>query len=202
LDLSQQEIDKKYRALLFYKSQTQSSGFYLFSFIRKNELFSDYPPLELKPQSASEARDLFYFDATQALKEEYSLDEKQADVPEDKGFVSYAIEDGYLLVHLGEPQKFSRGFGVMLYIFGYSQKTPFAQMPKMRIITAGESCKVFNLKNRLIDSGVSVDLDKNSLVIRVPLKLLGQPDYVLTALKAYHGNLPADVGVFRKVQIK
>lgn len=203
LDLSAAELDKKYRAILFYKSQTQSSAFYLFSFARKNELFSDYPALELKPQAVSAGKDLFYSDTSEMFKEkEYPLDLKQIDALEVKGGVSYAVEDGYFVVRLDKPKKLSSRFGVMLYIFGYSQSIPFAQMPKIRIITKGKKCKVFSSKNRIKDPGVKIDFGRNSLIIKIPLKLLGQPDYMLTALKAYHGNLPIDVVVFRKVKIK
>lgn len=46
-NLSFDELDKKYQAALFCKSQTRSSGFYLFSFIRENELFGAYADSEL-----------------------------------------------------------------------------------------------------------------------------------------------------------
>lgn len=49
-DLSFEELDKKYNSILFYKSQTQSAAFYLLSFARENELFGDYPVLELEPR--------------------------------------------------------------------------------------------------------------------------------------------------------
>jgi LmbE family N-acetylglucosaminyl deacetylase len=202
-DLSPGELDKKYRSILFYKSQTQSSAFYLFSFARKNELFSDYPTLELKSQGASEGRDLFYSDGSEMFKEaEYPVDPKLVEPLEDKGSVSYAVKDGYFIVRLDKPKKLSSRFGVILYVFGYRQNTPFAGMPKIRIITMGKSCKVFSAKNRISDPGVLVDFGRNSLIIKIPLKLLGQPDYTLTALKAYHGTLPVDVVVFRKVRIK
>ncbi len=202
-NLSSEELDKKYRSILFYKSQTQFSAFYLFSFARKNELFSDYPVLELVPQSTSEGKDIIYSDASELFREaEYPLDLKQAETIEDKGSVSYALADNYFVVRLDKPKKLSSRFGVLLYIFGYSQSTPFAQMPKMRIITRGRSCKVFSSKNRVINPGVGIDFGRNSLIIKIPLKLLGQPDYVLAALKAYHGNLPIDAVVFRKVKIK
>ncbi|MCX5668737.1 MAG: PIG-L family deacetylase [Candidatus Omnitrophica bacterium] len=182
-DLSPEELDRKYRSILFYKSQTMTSAFYLFSFARKNELFSDCPELELRPQSTLEGKD------------------KQAVVIQDQGAVNYALEDNYFIVRLDKFKKLSSRFGVMLYIFGYSQGTPFAQMPKIRIITQGDKCKVFNSENRVINSGVLLDFEKNSLILKIPLKFLGQPDYVLTALKAYHGNLPIDAAVFRKVKI-
>jgi LmbE family N-acetylglucosaminyl deacetylase len=202
-DLSPGELDKKYRSILFYKSQTRSSAFYLFSFARKNELFSDYPALELKPQPLSQGRDIFYSDASEMFEEkEYPADFDQIDVFENKGSVSYAIENGDFIVRVDKPKKLSSRFGVMLYIFGYNQSVLFAKMPKIRIITMGKSCKVFSAKNRIIDPGVRVDFGRNALVIKIPLKLLGQPDYILTALKAYHGNLPIDVVVFRKVKVK
>ena len=177
-DLSQEELDKKYRAILFYKSQTQSSAFYLYSFARKNELFSDYLTLEVKPQSAV------------------------GEPPGDKGSVSYAVEDGYFDVRLDKPKKPSSQFEVMLYIFGYRQDTAFAQMPKIRILTEGKNCKVFSLKEKIIKTGVLLDSQKNFLILKIPLKLLGQPDYVLTALKPYHGDLPVDAVAFRKIKLK
>jgi len=47
-----------------------------------------------------------------------------------------------------------------------------------------------------------LDFGKNYLILRIPLKLLGGPDYVLTALKAFHGNLPIDAVGFRKIKFK
>ncbi|MCX5693803.1 MAG: PIG-L family deacetylase [Candidatus Omnitrophica bacterium] len=204
LDLSLDELDKKYRSILFYKSQTESSAFYLFAFARKNELFSDYPELELKPQAASEDKDIVYSDVSEMFEEtEHPADFKQPDETiENKGSVSYAAAGEYFIVRLDKPKKLSSRFGIMLYIFGYNRNTPFALMPKIRIVTMGRSCKVFSAKKRIVKPGVILDFKKNYLIIKIPLNLLGQPDYTLTALKAYHGNLPIDAVVFRKVKIK
>jgi LmbE family N-acetylglucosaminyl deacetylase len=202
-DLSPEELVKKYRSIFFYKSQTNSSAFYLLAFARKNELFSDYPELKLEPQLPASGKGLFYSDASKMFKElEYPADIKQVEEIEEEGSVSYAEEDGYFVVRLDKPKKLSGRFGVMLYIFGYSRSVPFPQMPKIRVITMGNSFTVFSSKNRVMDSGVKVDFGKHSLIIRIPLKLLGQPDYLLTSSKAYHGNLPIDVTVFRKIKIK
>jgi hypothetical protein len=150
-----------------------------------------------------EGKDIIYSDASEMFKEaEYPIDLHHSEIIEDKGSVSYAVEDGYFDVRLDKPKKLSGRFGVMLYIFGYSRSIPFAQMPKIRIITMGKICKVFSSKNRVIDSGVLVNFGRNSLIIKIPLKLLGHPDYTLTALKAYHGTLPIDVAVFRKIKIR
>lgn len=202
-DLSFNELDKKYQAILFYKSQTQSSAFYLFAFARENELFGDYPVLQLKPQLTWRDKIISYFGASEMFREpqgpEASVGE---DTIEDKAQVSFAQADDYFIVRVDEPKKLSSRFGALLYIFGYSKATAFAEMPKIRIITAGGSCKVFNAKKMVIDHGVLIELNRNYLVLKIPLKFLGDPDYVLTSLKAYHGNMPVEATGFRKIKIK
>ena len=203
LDLSLEELDNKYQAILFYKSQTQSSAFYLFSFARENELFGDYPVLKLKPQLASPNKTTSYFGASEMFKDSETLtDLNQADTVENQGQVSYAEEDNYFIVRVDKPEKLSSRFGVMLYIFGYNKNTPFAQMPKIHIITTGNKYKVFSAKNRVINHGVLLEFSQNSLILKIPLKFLGSPDYLLTSLKAYHGNLSIDAVGFRKVQLE
>ena len=202
-NLSFEELDKKYQAILFYKSQTQSAAFYLLAFARENELFGDYPVLELAPQPTLKAKVISYFGASGMFRENrYMQPLKEAGEIEEQGSVSYALQDDYFIVRVDKPKKLSFGFGVKLYIFGYSKNTAFAQMPKICIITAADRCKVFNAKDRIIDHGVLLDFGKNSLILKIPLKLLGEPDYLLTSLKAYHGNLPIDAVGFRKIKIK
>lgn len=202
-DLGFGELVKKYQSILFYQSQTQSSGFYLFSFARKNELFGDYPVLELVPQLTLKDRVISYFGAARMFKDapdaEFSSPEETI---EGDGQVSYAEENGYFVVRVDKSEKISSRFGVLLYVFGYSKNTAFAAMPKIRIITAANKSWVFNAQKRVIDSGVLLEFGKNSLILKLPLKLLGEPNYVLTALKAFHGNLPVDAIGFRKVKVK
>ncbi len=202
LDLNPAQVDKKYRTILFYKSQTASHAFYLLSFARKSELFSDYPELELKPQTAVPGRELVYSDASDLAREETFPSGLKKETAPEKESVSYAVEGGNLIVRLDKPKRSGIRFGVILYIFGYRQGTPFAQMPKVRIINIGKSCKIFDGKARLKDPLVRAVISGDSLTIKIPLKLLGDPDHALTALKAYHGSLPVDLVVFRKIKLK
>lgn len=202
-DLSFNELDKKYQAILFYKSQTQSSAFYLFAFARENELFGDYPVLQLKPQLTWKDKIISYFGASEMFTElqdpEVSVGENTV---EDKGEVSFAEADDYFIVRVDKPKKLSSRFGTLLYIFGYNKNTSFAEMPKIRVITVGNKCKVFNAKKRIISHGVKIERGRDSFILKIPLELLGDPDYVLTSLKAYHGNVPVEATGFRKVIIK
>ena len=204
LDLGFEELDKKYRATLFYKSQTESSAFYLSAFSRENELFGDYPVVELFPQESAEGRPVSFFGASRMFEEEVSPE--QGDSRDDRGKtygkVSYAEEDGYFVVKIDKPRKTGRRFGVLLYIFGYSRDTVFSAMPKIRIITAANKCRVFDAQKRVVNSGVILESAKGHLSLKIPLSLLGDPDYVLTSLRAFHGTLPVDAVGFRKVKIR
>ena len=202
-NLSFGELDKKYQAILFYKSQTQSSAFYLFSFARENELFGDYPVLELVSHSTLKDKVISYFGASKMFKDSPGLGLlSQEEANEGNGQVSYAEEDSYFIVRVDKSKKLSSRFGVLLYVFGYSKGTAFAEMPKIRIITTANECRVFNAKKRVINSGVLLEFGRSFLILKIPLKFLGDPDYVLTALKAYHGNLPIDAVGFRKIKLK
>lgn len=201
--LSFAQLDKKYQSILFYKSQTQSAAFYLLAFARENELFGDYPVLELAPQVTLKDKVISYFGATKMFKENKPLEPLEiTEGLEEDGFVSYARQDDYFIVRVDKPKKLSSRFRVLLHIFGYSKNMAFAKMPKIRIIASAGVCRVFNAKNRVKDHGVLLDFSKNSLILKIPLKLLQNPDYLLTAVKAYHGNLPIDVVGFRKIKIK
>ena len=203
LNLSFDELDKKYRSILFYKSQTQSSAFYLFSFARENELFGDYPILELTPQPTLKDKVISYFGAQKMFKEtENSLGTNGIGSSDGKGSVSFAEQDSCFIVRVDKPKRLNNRFGVLLYIFGYKKQAAFAQMPKIRIITSANKCKVFNGKDKVVSHGVILDLGKNYLILKIPLELLGRPEYILTSLKAYNGYLPVDVVGFRKIRFK
>ena len=203
LNLSFEELEKKYHSIFSYKSQTASSAFYLLAFARENELFGDYPALELNPQTTLKDKVISYFGFSKMSKKSEDLESfKQDDLVEDKAQVSYAQTDDYFIIRVDKTKKLSRGFGVMLYIFGYSKDTSFAEMPKIQIITKGNKFKVLNAKKRITNSKVALDFSSNSLILKIPLEFLNDPDYVLVSLKAYHENLSVDAIGFRKVKIK
>jgi LmbE family N-acetylglucosaminyl deacetylase len=202
-DLSSEQLQNKYRATLAYKSQTQVSAFYLLAFARKNELFGDYPDIILKPQSSGQKILPVFLDSSDTIKDPSETD---ADIKEpataDIGQVSYAVVDNDLLVRVVKAKKFSRSFGMHLYLFGYSKRTTFALMPKISVVTSGRNYRVFSSGQRVYAPGVSLDFSKNTFILRLPLKLLGDPDYILTALRSYKGRLPVDATGFRKVWVK
>jgi LmbE family N-acetylglucosaminyl deacetylase len=203
LELSSKEVDKKYHALLCHKSETESSDFYLSAFVRKNELFSDYPEIELERQISDKERGVSFFGSSKMFESSENEElENLNTYTENHGEVSYAVADNVLFIRIQKPKKLSSMFGVQIYLFGYSRITPFAQMPKIRIITTHKEIKVFDKRTKINPSGVSLDFGSNVWILRIPLQVLGNPQFILTSMKAHGGELPEESIGFRKIIIK
>lgn len=203
LDLTTQQLINKYQSILCSKSQTQSSAFYLLAFARKNELFGDYPNIELTRQTSTKEQGVSFFGFSDMFTDaDVGVLGGLENLEEGKGKVSYAVVDNAILIRIEKPDELTRAFSLQLYLFGYSDKTPFAFMPKIRIITKNTKTRVFDGKKMIKAEGVSVDLKSNVLILKVPLEMLGEPDFILTSIKTYAGVLPFDATAFRKIYIK
>jgi len=201
--LSKQQLDTKYKAVLCYKSQTESSAFYLLSFVRENELFSDYPRVELEKQASLKEKAVSFFGFSSMYPDlDIGALQEIENLIEDKGKVSYAVVDNSLLVRIEKGKRFGRKMNFLLYLFGYSPKTPFAKMPKIRIITAQDKIKVFDAKKMITPQGLALQSSPGVLILKVPLEVLGEPDFILSSIKASRGILPVDATGFRKIYIK
>ncbi|MDI6758957.1 MAG: PIG-L family deacetylase [Candidatus Omnitrophota bacterium] len=182
-ELTPEQIEKKHQAVLCYKSQTASSAFYLLAFCRKDELFSDFAPIELSRHPAPESPEALISD--------------------------YVVTDDSFLIRIKKPKKLKERFITQTYVFGYSYKKPFAQMPKIRIITKYDKFKIFDKKTLMKPegNGVSLEFSPDALVLKLPLKILGEPDFILFSLKPYLGKaeqefLPSEALGFRKIDLK
>jgi len=203
LYLTPEQIDKKYQAILCYKSQTESSAFYLLAFARKNELFGDYPDINLSKQASVKEQGVSFFGFSDMFTDsDVGVLGGLENIVGGKGEVSYAVVDNSILIRIEKPKEFTRTFNLQLYLFGYNYKTPFALMPKIRIVTRNNKFRVFDGRKMIKTKGVSVDLKSNILILKVPLDVLANPDFILTSIKTYGGVLPFDVTSFRKIYIK
>lgn len=200
-ELTPEQLKKKHETILKYKSQTESSAFYLLAFARKNELFGDYPAVELEKSPSAEEKTVAFFGLS-GMFEESEAESAQADHAYGKGQVSYALKAGYLLIRIEKPEELNSRYGVLAYIFGHSSQTPFEQMPKIRIITRHKKFRVFDKRTMIGTAGVLLELEPKALLLKVPLSTLGNPEFILTSMKAYGGKLPVDATGFRKIEVK
>ena len=203
LDLTPEQIGKKYQAILCYKSQTESSAFYLLAFARKNELFGDYPDIDLSKQVSVREQGVSFFGFSDMFTDpDAGVLGGLENLVGGKGEVSYAVVDNSILIRIEKPKKLTRAFSLQLYLFGYNYKTSFALMPKIRIVTRNNKFRVFDGRKMIKTKGVSVDFNSNILILKVPLGVLGDPDFILTSIKTYGEILPFDTTAFRKIYIK
>jgi len=202
LSLSPEELEKKHQAILCHKSQTNSSAFYLLSFARKEELFGDYPQVELSGQASLPDKPVSFFGLSRLLPVSRETAQGEDDLTQEQGQIGYAVTDNLLLVRLEKPENLNRRLIFMLYLFGYNHKVPFGEMPKIRIVAKGTNLKVFDKKRLIQDKDISITMSPNLMVLRVPLRLLGEPDFVLSSLKVFGKALGAGESGFRYIEIK
>jgi len=203
LQLTPDQINKKHQALLCYKSQTSSSAFYLLSFVRKNELFGDYPDIELDRMNELKekvATSLGFSNMFTDSNPETATEDLET-LTKTKGQVSYSLKENNLLIHIDKAKELSTRFSIQLYLFGYSNKTPFALMPKIRVITKHKKIKVFDGRRMIDPEGIDLELGPLEATLKVPLKILGEPDFILASVRAYTGALPIYASGFRRINI-
>ena len=173
-DLTAEELENKHQAILAYRSQTESSAFYLLAFARKNELFGNYSDVDLSVKVPESAQDK----------------------------ISYTLDNNSLLIHINKPKKAANHLSTLSYLFGYSYKKPFAQMPKILIAARFNKVKLFDGPRKVNPEGVKLDSFAQDLVLTVPLKILGDPDFLLASVKADAGPSSVYFSGFRKIIIR
>jgi len=204
LRLTAEQIQKKYQSVLAYRTQTASSAFYLLSFVRSNELFGNYDDVDIIRESPSR-KDVAYFAISRFFREERDNDlylPEGEGVQEKCGQVSFALVDKTFFIYLQNSREVRRYFDFQIYLFGYSSKVPFAMMPKIRILIKHDKFKGFSGRLPIDLQGASLARGAEGLVLKLPLGLLGDPDFILTSIKAYGSTFAFDTTGFRKLNIE
>lgn len=199
-ELTPQELEIKHKAILCYKSQTESSAFYLLSFARKNELLADFPEIYL--DSPTQEKQI-------SLKGQilpfFALSKKTSDsdaLLKGGGCASYTLGDNSLLIHINKEKDSRRIFKTVIYLFGYNHKTPFAQMPKILIITRYNKFKVRDGKKVINPQGTVIELEPEELILKIPLSVLGNPDFILASVRTNMSSFCVDSRGFRKINLR
>ncbi len=198
--LTPQEFELKKAALQAHKSQYFAASKSLLSFIRPNELFGDFPMVRLHPNESPEAFSLKrHFILTAELPEEYNAREKRAFVGVEWKSLRWEGKDLVISIELSKP--LAKDVEAFIYIFGYNANVPFKNMPKIRVRLGVLSYTVYDQAKRLEQKTVKVSRTSNEVQIRVPLKVLGNPDRILTSARTYLGNVPLDSASWMRVEL-
>lgn len=187
--LRRHDLEKKYKAILCFRSQTQSSAFYLLSFARKNELFGFFPEITLGVGDSER------FLGLNAVSEPEDAEHEACNV-------SYSLTEGDLVIRIHNEKKIGRLFSIMVYLFGYNYNTTFAKMPKISIITRYNKYKVFDGRKKITPIGIDLGLADKEFTLKIPLSVLGDPDFLLASVKVGVKNVCVNSRCFRKINIK
>ena len=164
--MTDKQLEMKRQAILSYRSQTESSAFYLLSFTRKNELFGDY-----------------------------SNDK-------NTGQIQYSVDNGYFIIRINKPREAVKYISTLTYLFGYSYKKPFAAMPKIFMISNHNEVKLFDGSKKVRAEEAKVNLSGETLTLSVPLKVLGEPDFLFVSVKVSEVSSPIYFSGFRKITVR
>jgi len=191
LALTDKEVWNKREVISCYRSQLAYAPSYLYTFARKNELFDDLPDIRVSCVDASSLQ-------WQDVRIYPEMDEAVEEEREISG-LSYGVKGRDLMVRLTLRHRFNKNRGIFLYLFGYRKDEDFAEMPKIRISVGMRGVQVWDKLRRLRTKDVTLAYEGKSLIVKIPLALLGGPDRILACAKTSSKDLPLDNTAWRVV---
>ncbi|HUI07622.1 MAG TPA: PIG-L family deacetylase [Verrucomicrobiae bacterium] len=208
LPLTPEQTQRKYEAILQNRTQLTVSEYSLVSFARANEIFAtiDVPVIPAAPVNTvinwkqairnkvvkfTPAEVLPAPDAERSEVEPVSLE------LEETAFIRQGDE---LIAQVTLRNRLGKRANVHLFLYAYKRGEDFDRRPKLQVnITPLGRVHVFDGGQRLTNESVTVVSVENRLIVRVPLRLLGEPrpDLLFTATRANLGEVAADDTAWR-----
>ena len=204
LPLTPEQAQKKYEAILQNRTQLTTRQYFLVSFARADEIFAtiDVLPVPTVPADAvinwrkavhSKAIALPPGEASARTSAEQALVAELAAMELEE--TAYVRQGDDLIAQITVHNRLGKRANVHLLLYGYKRGSEFAALPKLHInITPLGGVHVFDDRKRVKEEGVKVISVENHLIVRVPLRLLGDevPDLLFTATRANLGEVAAD----------
>ncbi len=194
--LDGRQVDIKGDALKKHKTQYETTPGFLDSFVRRNELFGDFPPLELSGQAVPPPPRVSR--ASEGLTP--AAQEEQAHLV---GVVVWTaqVEGESLVFSIRLSRPLAREVGCSVCLFGYRGGTPFPEMPKLRIVLGELTGEVFDAGRAVAFREIQVHRRGRDIQIRVPLPMLRQPQKVFASTQMHEGPVPLDWTSWRILEI-
>ena len=215
------QVTNKYAAIQRHHSQYLYSSGYLDSFIRKSEIFGDFPDIVLPGSSGTvdiAEDDNSQFRADETLLQEFSQSsnnwesiehqsetETQAVGTHDNDFTTRSIsaDATHLTLSFRFQRPLSRFVTLSISLFGYRAETQFGDMPKIHIeLTSQKVVSVADLDVKLPPNLVELAAGApDEIHLRVPLSLLGDPEKILAGASLSRGEIPVDWVAWRAIDL-
>jgi LmbE family N-acetylglucosaminyl deacetylase len=199
-----EQTQKKYEAILQNRTQLTTRQYYLVSFARANEIFAtiDLLPVPVVPADTvinwreavrTKAIGLSASDSWYQPGSEHTFREQLSAIQMEE--TAYVRQGDDLIAQVTLRNRLGKRANVHLLLYGYQRGRDFATMPKLHInVTPLGSVHLFDGGKRLKEQSVTVTGVGNHLIVRLPLRLLGEtrPDLLFTATRANLGEVAAD----------
>ncbi len=184
VELASEQVHKKKDTILKYRSQIAYKKNFLLAFARKSEIFSQYghEEVEIKTAGVSE-EDIFKGDPKE-------------------GDVLYKILDQELWVQIPLSSALDEMGALSTYIFAYRKGFLYADMPKLAFKLFGSKMFVYDGAKNFHHPSLVYRFDSGRLLIRIPLKLLKDPDHLFVSTRRAKEELSLDFGSWRILEIK
>lgn len=180
LELTPEQVQRKYHAICLYKSQMTDSASWLTAFARRNELYIAAQPLALGEGSQ--------WTAPVGMSPSSDTAAYELDVPAGHArVVSYRNTPDGLLVKVSQRKWLGKDCGSGLSVFGYRRDTPFANMPKLHIEWNKKKLEVRDGGVAVQQPGVRVAESHLASDILIPWRLMGAPEVVFADVQSLFG---------------
>jgi LmbE family N-acetylglucosaminyl deacetylase len=204
LALTPEQAQKKYEAILQNHTQLTTRQYFLVSFARADEIFATIDALPVpevpadrvinwKKAVRTKAVGLPTSEASNKTGAEHVLLEELAAMELEE--TAYVRQGEDLIAQVTLHNRLGKRANVHLLLYGYKRGSDFSALPKVHInITPLGNVHVFDDRKRVKVEDVKVISIGNHLIVRVPLRLLGDevPDLIFTSTRANLGEIAAD----------
>ena len=202
LRLTGDEVSRKEAALQAHQTQYGYCREYLDSFVRTDELYGDFEDVRLPRADASAGLSLGTDASAAPLEpaEELEEDERARFVGVESYLVQLVGED--LQLSIGLSRRLAPDVTVNLYCFGYRADRPFAAMPKLHVeVGERQLCASPTRRIRCPRAPSSVRREARTIVVRIPLEVIGQPQRVLVNAVTRFGDVPLSSQPWRILEL-
>jgi LmbE family N-acetylglucosaminyl deacetylase len=181
--LDPDQVSKKARMILNYKSQISYKKNFLLSFARANELFFDYPAERLLPETVRE--------------DPSAAPESSA----KSGDVVYRWVGQELWMEVPLTNALDEMGVLSTYVFSYRTGFLFSEMPKLAFKLFGNKMLVYDGFRTIYDPTIVYKLDKDRLWIRIPMAYLKNPDTLFVSTRNTKEELSLDFGSWKVLKV-
>ncbi len=200
--LSESETHAKRLALQAHKSQYGYAAHYLLSFVRANELFGNYPDIDLAASPETHGK------SWRDQGHRYAGDEPGQLTDEERSrFVGIewkkaALSTNAFVATITLSRPLAETVSASVSCFGWRADTPFEKMPKIRVEVGAVDVDVYDQDRQLPDRSVKVTCTMREIEVVIPLELLGRPQRLLTNARTYLAEIPLDWAAWRVVNLR